>query len=65
MVEFPGGSGLTGRKVFAAVWTRFLTSEYCGRRTTLGTIFHDAAEVGWSGIDIGDQFQMVDGDGEA
>ena len=42
----PGHSnGLTGAEVFEKVWSRFLQDEYSGTPTTLGTIYHAAAEV--------------------
>jgi hypothetical protein len=43
----PGGDGLTGEKAFDAVWQRFLDGKYTGTPATLGTIYHDAKQVGW------------------
>lgn len=42
--------GLTGEQAFPGVWERFLSGNYSGKPATLGTIFHDAKEVGW--VDI-------------
>jgi hypothetical protein len=50
----PGGNGLTGEQVFDSVWLRFLTSNYPGVPTTLGTIYYDAIHAGW---DPDDQFK--------
>jgi hypothetical protein len=40
--------GSTGAQVFDAVWARFLTQEFAGSPTTLGTIYHDAKQAGWT-----------------
>jgi hypothetical protein len=53
----PGGNGLTGEEAFDKVWQRFLKDEYTGIPTTLGTIYHDAKQVGW---DTEEQFQNID-----
>lgn len=39
--------GRTGAEMFDAVWNRFLASDYGGKPTTLGTVFHLAREAGW------------------
>ena len=44
----PGQSnGITGEAVFGLVWERFCRDDFSGAPTTIGTIFHDAKQVGW------------------
>ncbi len=44
----PGGDGLTGEAAFDTVWQRFLSEKYTGTPVTLGTIYHDAKQAGWT-----------------
>ncbi len=54
----PGASnGLTGAEAFDEEWSRFLRVDHGGQRTTLGTIFHDAAEAGWRDLA---EFELID-----
>ena len=54
----PGASnGLTGAEAFDEEWSRFLRDDHGGQRTTLGTIYHDAAEAGWRDLA---EFEVVD-----
>lgn len=54
----PGQSnGRTGQEVFEEVWQRFLTEEYGGAPTTLGSIFHLAKESGW--VDDVEAFEQI------
>lgn len=43
----PGTGGKTGEQTFDAVWSRFLTNDYPGTPTTLGTVYHLAKDSGW------------------
>jgi P4 family phage/plasmid primase-like protien len=55
----PGTSnGVTGAVEFDRAWSRFLRDGYSGQSTSLGTIYHDAAQVGWT--DPTDAFEVVD-----
>lgn len=54
----PGSSnGRTGEEVFEEVWHRFLTEEYSGASTTLGSIFYLAKESGW--VDDVEAFEQI------
>lgn len=45
----PGTSNQrTGADVFDEVWDRFATTCYSGRQVTLGTVYRDAEQAGWS-----------------
>jgi hypothetical protein len=57
----PGGNGLTGEQVFDEIWLRFLTSNYPGVPTTLGTVYYDAMQAGWVDptMDPDDQFKVI------
>lgn len=60
----PGASnGLTGEQVFDSVWERFLNAPPSSKQTSLGTIYHEAKEIGWtytrtSGTDDTEQFEQ-------
>jgi hypothetical protein len=43
----PGSNGQSGKQCFDRVWKRFLTENYSGKRTSLGTIYWYAKETGW------------------
>lgn len=36
-----------GKQVFDSVWQRFLNESVAGNQTSIGSIYHDAAECGW------------------
>jgi hypothetical protein len=57
----PGASnGKTGQEVFDEVWSRFQAGTYGGKPITLGTIYHDARQLGWH--DPSDDFTAVQPD---
>lgn len=44
----PGATtALTGKQAYAGVWARFSNAAYDGQKTTLGTVYKDAAAEGW------------------
>lgn len=47
--QTPGtSSGITGEAAFEIEWRRFTTCTFGGKQTTLGTIFFDAKQAGWT-----------------
>lgn len=57
----PGSNGKTGEEAFEGVWQRFLKDDYTGSQTTLGTIYHDAKEAGWTDtFKTGEQFEICE-----
>ncbi len=60
----PGQSnGITGEDIFDVIWQRFSKDDFTGTPATLGTVFHDAKQVGWVDKNAPIPFALIN-DGE-